>query len=87
MINLIDKIRFCKTNRSGYYYNRLIQIFPHHCEFPTFWDHHIMAINKFNFATTIINPLKTVKTPARLLVARKARGNRSKKTKGALDKE
>jgi hypothetical protein len=46
-----------------------------------------MAINKFNFATTIINPLKTVKTPARLLVARKARDNRSKKTKGALDKE
>jgi len=44
-------------------------------------------INKFNFATLIINPLKTVKAPARLLVARKAIGNRSKKTKGALNKE
>jgi hypothetical protein len=46
-----------------------------------------MAINKFNFATIIINPLKTVEAQARLLVARKARGNRSKKIKGALNKE
>jgi hypothetical protein len=43
-----------------------------------------MAINKFNFATIIINPLKRVKAQARLLVAR---GNRSKKIKGALNKE
>ncbi len=47
----------------------MYQIFPYHCECPTFWDHchHIMAINKFNFGTIIINPLKTVKAPARFL--------------------
>jgi len=46
-----------------------------------------MAINNFNFATIIINPLKTVKAQARSLAARKVRGNRSKKIKGALNKE
>jgi hypothetical protein len=86
-----NKFNFWKTDRTGKYYNRLIQIYPYYCNCPTFWDHHychhILAIIKFKFANIVINPLKTLKEPARLLVARKARGHRNKKTKGALNKE